>query len=136
MVKRDIHETNIMFEPEKDLVNIKEFYNEKFIAGKMKVFIRKFNSYGDINPNSTPIRVVKANLLQKMQLNSPIKQTLQSAGGSNQVKPRFGSFHEDRLTSEPIVPKTMTPFSRLLYATDSPSPSGTEIMLKKYFLVY
>ena len=51
MVKRDIHETNIMFEPEKDLVNIKGFYNEKFIAGKMKVFIRKFNSYGDINPN-------------------------------------------------------------------------------------
>lgn len=131
MVKRDIHETNIVLEPGKDLVNIKDFYNEKFIAGKMKVFIRKYNAYGDINPNSTPIRTGKANLLQKMHLNSPIIQTLQAARGTPQPKPRLGSFNEERSQSQHSVPKSMTPFSRMLYANDSPCPNSNELMLKK-----
>lgn len=131
LVKRDINETNIVIDSNKNLGNIKDFYNQKFISGPLKTFISKFNAYGDINPNSTPIRYSKANLLQKMHLNSPIKQTLQGKLYSTMSRSRHASFNEDFSGHKILPEKSMTPFSRLLYAADSPLQNSGEPMLRK-----
>lgn len=136
-IKRDIRECNGLT-PESAQITIKEYYNNRFIAGHLKNFIRKYNCYGDINPNTTPIRASKANLLQKMHLNSPLRLTLRTGEGSTGLKPV--PKEQSPIKESPIPlhssPFLMTPISKQLYAGDSPYIGPSEPMLKKYFKTY
>ena len=131
-VKRDVSECSTTAS-EKGHVSIKEFYNKRFIGGHLKYFIRKYNCYGDINPNSTPIVSTKANLLQKMQLNSPLRQTLRTGQPSSGMKPPQKESTPIREGGQSHLrsPMLMTPFSKQLFAADSPFHPPAEPMLKK-----
>lgn len=118
---------------EKEQVSIRDYYNRRFIAGHLKRFIHKYNHLGDINPNSTPIRSSQANLLQKMHLNSPLRQTLREGSGSASLKPVSKDFSpmRDGFVPQLKSPMMMTPISKQLFATESPFPVPSDQMLKK-----
>lgn len=122
--KNDINERNIFAGDGESPLNIKDFYNTIFVV-RVKDFINKYNSFGDINPNTTPIRTTKKNILQKMQLDSPFRQALSSKQTASHLS------HGSSLNGIDI-PKpnpTLTPITQQLYAADS--PPHQEIMLKK-----
>lgn len=133
LIKRDIRECQGI-SPEEGPISIKDYYNKRFIAGYLKQFIRKYNCYGDINPNTTPIRAKKENLLQKMHLNSPLRLTLRSGAGSSLLNPpqKDASPLKEQTYSGLRSPLLMTPMSKQLFANDSPSKQQLGAMLVKY----
>lgn len=108
--------------------SFRNFYNKVFLAS-VKDFLSKYNSYGYINPNSTPIRPRQQNLLQKMHLDSPFKAT-------RGVVQHTVAILVDPLgmPGQPIMSRKgshMSPLSHNLVCIDSPLPSHERGLFKR-----
>lgn len=108
--------------------SFRHFYNKVFLM-EVKDCLAKYNGYGYINPNSTPIRLRQPNLLQRMQIDSPLKSTrvLPPFGGTQVVEgnPAGASVNNSRKGSN------LSPISQNLVCMDSPLPSHERGLMKR-----
>lgn len=83
--KKDISDANI-YNNGKNTLGLKDFYNLVFLQ-KARHFIVQFNIEETNHP--TPIKMHKPKILQRMQMDSPLKQNIQSMSNKSDmaVKP-------------------------------------------------
>jgi hypothetical protein len=114
--KRDINDHNI-WGPEGKTIGFVEFYNEIFLD-KTRNFILNYNM--DDSRNPTPLR--RKNLLQKMNLDSQLKQNIQTISKKSDMKADMKIPNSFSLTTPPI-----TPLQRALLSADSPHITKTKL---------
>ena len=109
---------------------MKDFYNKNFLV-KARDFISNYKL--EEGPSATPIRTTKKNILQKMNMDSPLRQNIHTLSKKSDIK--VGTYLKKADMKIPnsfsMTTPPMTPNYRELYAQESPYLSKRPPLQKK-----
>lgn len=131
--KRDINEHNISDGSGK-LLGLKDYYNHVYLE-KARHYITNFD-LAEMN-HPTPIKHQKAGILQRMQMDSPLRLSICSMSKKSDFAVYLSDQAEMQIPNSFSIrtPPLLTPNHKMLYASESPFIGKRLPQVNKYFVL-